>query len=98
MMLDNCSFYCDLLPYFCSHWSMHFTFRGMQNAIKDVLNDERFHVQLEPAVTALKQATCLFKWASDNQGSCGIFETSFPMHLRTCLLQDISTTKSYQNQ
>ena len=97
-MLYNCSSRCDFLPYFCSHWSVHFTFRSMQKAIEDVLNDESFHVQLEPAATALKQATCLFKWASDNQEAFGIFETSFRTHLRTCLLQDISTTRSYQNQ
>ena len=69
----------------------------MQKAIEDVLNDESFHVQLELATIALKQATCLFKWASD-QEVFGIFETSFRTHLQTCLPQDISTTRSYQNQ
>ena len=39
-----------------------FYFRIMLKAIEDVLNDEHFHIPLEPAAMAFKQATCMFQW------------------------------------
>ena len=34
----------------------------MLKAIEDVLNDESFHIPLEPAAMAFKQATGMFQW------------------------------------
>ena len=70
----------------------------MLKAIKDLLDDESFHVPLEPAATAFKQATCVYRWASETTDH-QVFDTfhkGVQLHLQSCLPQ--STSSGYETK
>ena len=72
----------------------------MLKAIEDLVSDESFHVQLEPAVTALKQASSVLEWASEteNHDTFTDFEAEVTTQLCRCLPESTRDVKSFQSQ
>ena len=58
----------------------------MLRAIRSIVNDEIFQVELEPAKTAFKQAASVLKWATqqENQQTFHDFKASIKTELKKC--------------
>ena len=56
-------------------------------ALKCVLEDEGFKLPTQPAVSALKAAETLLRWASngENSDTLGVFATELVTILKTCI-------------
>ena len=59
--------------------------KKMLKAIEDIVGDESFHVKLEPAMTAHRQAVEILRWARDNEQTFGRFETAVRAELQRCV-------------
>ena len=72
----------------------------MLKAMEDLVSDESFHVQFEPAVTALMQASSVLGWASEtgNRDTFTDFEAAITTQLRRCLPENARDVKSFQSQ
>lgn len=70
----------------------------MLKAIEDIVSNESFHVKLEPAMTARRQAVDILRWARDNERTFGRFETAVRAELQRCIYQGAVEPKSFQSE
>ena len=71
----------------------------LRRAIQQVIDDPSFHLNIEPAATALRQARCIAEWSrqDENKTIFDEFESRLAEKLKGCVqhVTSISSVKSF---
>ena len=71
----------------------------LKRAIQQVIDDDSYHLNVEPAATALRQAKCIAEWSNQEENTAILneFETYVVKELKGCVphVANISSVKSF---